>query len=337
MKVIKIEKMGFQLQVKNPFIVCFHHKDHFPKGNGKMEPTHFLESRRIGEDFDHNAPWRMYYGNSIPGFPVHPHRGFETITVVTEGFVDHFDSNGSKGRYGEGDVQWMTAGSGIQHSEMFPILSETEDNPMELFQIWLNLPRKDKFATPDYKMLWHEKIPIIKEIDLNRKMSYIKLITGSYKGVNSLSPLPASWAYDQHNHVGIWLITMQPNAEFTIPKVSTTLNRMLYNYEGDHVEVAGQRLAANNYAELNGNEEILLKNGEIESRLLLLEGEPIRESVSAYGPFVMNNHAEIEQAIADYEETQFGGWPWDTAEPVNKSNEGRFANYQNGTRIEKPE
>lgn len=337
MKVIKIEKMGFQLQVKNPFIVCFHHKDCFPKGNENMEPIYFLENRRIGEDFNHDAPWRMYYGDNIPGFPVHPHRGFETITVVTEGFVDHFDSNGSKGRYGEGDVQWMTAGSGIQHSEMFPILSETKDNPMELFQIWLNLPRKNKFATPDYKMLWHEKIPIIEEKDVNGNIAYIKLITGSYKGVKSVEPLPASWAYDSNNHVGIWLITMQPNAELIIPKVSSTLNRMLYNYEGNVVDVEGLQLPVNHYVELNGNEYISLKNGETESHLLLLEGEPIRESVSAYGPFVMNNHTEIEQAIADYERTQFGGWPWYSSGPVNKNNEGRFASYQNGTRIEKPE
>ncbi len=120
MKVIRIGKMGFQLEVKNPFIVCFHHKDHFPKGNGKQEPAYYLDSRQPGEDFDHHAPWRMYYGNTVPGFPVHPHRGFETVTVVTEGFADHFDSLGSCGRYGQGDVQWMTAGAGIQHSEMFP-------------------------------------------------------------------------------------------------------------------------------------------------------------------------------------------------------------------------
>jgi len=336
MKIIKIEEIGFQLQVKNPFIVCFHHKDLFPKGNGKMEPSYYLESRRIGEDFDHNAPWRMYYGDTVPGFPVHPHRGFETITVVTEGFVDHFDSKGSKGRYGQGDVQWMTAGAGIQHSEMFPILSETEDNPMELFQIWLNLPRKDKFATPAYKMLWNEQIPIVEVKDVNGHISSIKVIAGNYKDIQSPDPLPASWAYNRDNHVNIWLITMQPEAELSIPKVSPTLNRMLYLYEGDEVDIEGQRLAVNHCAELNGNDNIVLRNDTTESRLLLLEGEPIHESVAAYGPFVMNTRNEIEQAIADYEHTHFGGWQWYNPGPVNESGDGRFASYEDGRQTEKP-
>ena len=337
MKVIKIAKMGFQLPVKNPFIVCFHHKDHFPKGNGKMEPAHYLESRRIGEDFDHNAPWRMYYGDTIPGFPVHPHRGFETITVVTEGFADHFDSKGSHGRYGQGDVQWMTAGAGIQHSEMFPVLSETKDNPMELFQIWLNLPRKDKFAKPDYKMLWHEQIPVAKIDDKNGNTSLIKVIAGSCYGVKSPDPLPASWAYDRNNKVNIWLIMMNPNAELTIPKVSASTGRMLYFYEGNKADIEGQGIDVNHFAELDGNEDILIRNGDTESRLLLLEGEPIRESVATYGPFVMNTRDEIEQAISDYEQTQFGGWQWDSPGPVNKRDDGRFASYNNGERIEKPE
>ncbi|MCU6167545.1 pirin family protein, partial [Enterobacter roggenkampii] len=103
---------------------------------------------------------------------------------------------------------------------------------------------------------------------------------------------------------------MQPEAEFTIPKVSPTLNRMLYLYEGREMDLEGQQLTVNHCAELNGNEDIVLKNGTTESRLLLLEGEPIRESVATYGPFVMNTRNEIEQAIADYEATHFGGWQW---------------------------
>ncbi|MBB4037005.1 hypothetical protein GGR21_002919 [Dysgonomonas hofstadii] len=336
MKVIRIGKMGFQLEVKNPFIVCFHHKDHFPKGNGKQEPAYYLDSRQPGEDFDHHAPWRMYYGNTVPGFPVHPHRGFETVTVVTEGFADHFDSLGSCGRYGQGDVQWMTAGAGIQHSEMFPVISETEDNPMELFQIWLNLPKKNKFAEPNYKMLWHEQIPVAEEKDRNGNISRIRVIAGSYKDVNSLDPLPASWAYDRNNHVGIWLITMPPHAELTIPKVSLTLNRMLYCYEGGGVTVEDRELPVDHFADLSGNDDIIIKNGNAGTRLLLLEGEPIRESVSSYGPFVMNTRQEIEQAIADYELTQFGGWQWNSPGPVNKPEDGRFASYKNGEQVEKP-
>lgn len=335
MKVIKTGKMDFQLMVKPPFIVCFHHKDAFPTGNGKGEPAYYLEDRQIGEDFDHSADWRMYYGDTVPGFPVHPHRGFETITVMLEGYADHFDSKGSKGRYGQGDVQWMTAGAGVQHSEMFPVLSTEGDNPMELFQIWLNLPKEKKFVEPDYKMLWSEQIPIMKE-SADGAQTTIKILSGSYKNTKAIAPPVASWAYDEKNHINIWLLEMEPDAQFIIPKVSPTLNRMLYNYKGGAISIENSPLKADQYAELNGNEDIHLKNGKEISCLLLLEGEPINEPVVAYGPFVMNTKEEIQQAFIDYENTAFGGWPWKRKDPVNPVDSDRFANYRNGEKEERP-
>lgn len=328
--------MGFQLEVLDPFIIAFHHLDRFPRGNGKMGPIKMPLGKNNGSDFDHHADWRMYHGDMISGFPVHPHRGFETVTVMIDGFADHFDSKGSKGRYGEGDVQWMTAGAGVQHSEMFPMLKEDQENPMELFQIWLNLSKKNKFASPDYKMFWNEEIPVIQEKDKEGRSIEIKLIAGEYNGVKALEPLPASWAYDRNNHVGIWLITLSPHSECTIPAVSQSLNRVVYNYLGNGIMIEGKEIAENYFVELEGDKDICIQNGDKESKLLLLEGEPINEPVAAQGPFVMNTTEELRQAFSDYRLTQFGGWPWKTNDPVNEKGSGRFANYNNGHRIEYP-
>lgn len=332
MSVKKVAPMGFQFYVLDPYIIAMHHRDLFPKGNGKMGPIEMPLGKNNGNDFDMNASWRMYHGNTISGFPVHPHRGFETVTVMVEGFADHFDSKGSKGRYGQGDVQWMTAGAGVQHSEMFPMLKDDVENPMELFQIWLNLPKKNKFANPDYKMFWSEDIPTVSE-----KGVEVKIIAGEYKGIKSLDPLPDSWAYDRNNHVGIWIITLEPNAEMIIPAVSSTLNRVLYNYEGGGIiDIDGNKVEKRYYAELEGNKDIRIVNGEEATKLLLLEGEPINEPLVSYGPFVMNNQAEIKQALFDYQKTQFGGWPWESEDPVNTKEQERFASYNNGERVEYP-
>ena len=165
-----IRPLGFQWETMDPFLFCVHHEDFYPKGNEELGPDASLEGREIGQDFRTKDGWRMYHGSKVPGFPGHPHRGFETITVVRKGMVDHSDSQGASGRYGNGDVQWMTAGKGLLHSEMFPLLESEKENPLELFQIWLNLPKSKKFVEPHFKMFWSESIPILNfEDDKNRK------------------------------------------------------------------------------------------------------------------------------------------------------------------------
>jgi len=154
-----IKPLGFPWQTQDPFLFCVHHEDFYPKGNDVMGPASSLAGRNIGQDFNPNEKWRMYHGEKVPGFPAHPHRGFETVTVVTRGVVDHSDSLGAAGRFGFGDVQWMTAGSGVQHCEMFPLLHKDKENPLELFQIWLNLPNANKLTAPHFSMLWNERIP----------------------------------------------------------------------------------------------------------------------------------------------------------------------------------
>ena len=136
-----------------------HHDDRYPAGNERLGPKASLAGRNLGQDFEGKDGWRMYHGEIVPGFPQHPHRGFETVTVVRRGLLDHSDSMGATARYGRGDVQWLTAGRGIQHAEMFPLIERDRDNPLELFQIWLNLPTRDKMADPYFAMLWGDTLP----------------------------------------------------------------------------------------------------------------------------------------------------------------------------------
>jgi redox-sensitive bicupin YhaK (pirin superfamily) len=330
-KIIEINKLGSQWQTSDPFLFCVHHKDEYPKGNHVMGPDASLKGRNIGSDFQGKDGWNMYHGDTVPGFPQHPHRGFETVTVVLKGCVDHADSAGATGRYGAGDVQWLTAGRGCNHTEMFPLINKEKDNPLELFQIWLNLPKKDKFSEPHYKMLWAEDIPVIQSKDSNGKTSIIRLISGSYKGTKSLEPSPKSWASDENNHVGIWLIRMESEAVIELHKISPTLNRTIYFYSGDTIIIDEHRVETYHSVKLSGDEVIEIKNGSKESYLLLLEGEPIGEPVVSYGPFVMTSEKEIMEAFADYKNTGFGGWPWGRDDFVHPREKGRFAQYPDGS------
>jgi len=330
--IIMIQKIGFQWQMENPFLFCAHHQDAYPAGNVNQGIDRSrLNGRNIGSDFTLKDGYRMYHGQEVPGFPVHPHRGFETVTVVTEGFVDHFDSLGARGRYGQGDVQWMTAGKGMQHAEMFPLVHASEPNPLQLFQIWLNLPQRNKFVEPAYKMFWHEGIPVVEETAAVGKKTAITVIAGRWNGKAAIDPPPDSWASDPANQVGIYLIRMEAGSSLTIPALSSTANRNLYYYQGDLVRIAGQKVGGSNRIKLAADQAITIDTGNVDSYLLLLEAEPINEPVAQYGPFVMNTQQEIQDAFADYRRTQFGGWPYEQEILVSDRNSRRYAHYADGT------
>jgi len=328
--ITNIRPLGFTWQTHNPFLFCVHHLDHYPKGNEQLGPNASLAGRNLGQDFTTKDGWRMYHGESIPGFPAHPHRGFETVTVVLNGFVDHSDSHGASGRYGNGDVQWMTAGAGLQHAEMFPLLNRNEDNPLELFQIWLNLPKSRKFADPHYKMLWAEDIPVYTQKDGKGNVSEITLIAGTIEDVSAPAPAPDSYAADAENDVSICLIKMAPHASLELPTASAEADRSLYYYRGSGIKAAGIDIKPYHSIDLLADEKVILENGYDEAFLLLLQGKPINEPVVQHGPFVMNTGAEIKQAIMDYQQTQFGGWPWPRHDNVHNRDEGRFAKYADG-------
>jgi hypothetical protein len=252
------------------------------------------------------------------------------VTVVLKGFVDHSDSHGASGRYGNGDVQWMTAGAGLQHAEMFPLLNSKEKNPLHLFQIWLNLPREKKFAPPHYKMLWADMIPIVKFEDDRGNDTEIIIIAGQIGNVSAPQPAPDSWAADAANEAAIWMIKMDANAHWTLPAASQPLNRTLYFFEGKSIKAAGTDISSNMAVDLLVDQDLVIQNGNKNAQFLLLQGRPIAEPVIQYGPFVMNTQAEIRQTFEDYRRDQFGGWPWDRNDPVHPRDAGRFAKYADG-------
>ena len=334
--IIRIRPLGFQWETADPFLFCVHHEDFFPKGNAQMGPDPSLfNGRHMGQDFIVKDGFRMYHGSTVPGFPGHPHRGFETITVVRTGLVDHADSLGAAGRYGNGDVQWMTAGKGVQHSEMFPLLNQDKDNPLELFQIWLNLPKKSKMVQPHFKMIWSESVPKFSVKDALGNQSHIEVLVGKLNENHTLNSPPNSWAADENNHVAIYNIHMEPNAEWTLPATAAGVNRTLFYYEGNRLSIAGQEIPHYHAVEVDPTVALSLKNNAETSKVLVLQGRPIGEPVVQNGPFVMNTKEEIYQAFEDYQKTQFGGWPWSRYDQVHASSEGRFAKHADG-RVEKP-
>lgn len=334
--IINIKPMGFQWETADPFLFCVHHEDYFPKGNEMMGPSVSLEGRHMGDDFIIKDGFRMYHGKTIPGFPGHPHRGFETITVVRKGIVDHADSMGAAGRYGNGDVQWMTAGKGVQHSEMFPLIHKDKENPLELFQIWLNLPAKNKMVEPHFKMFWSDDIPNYTHTDKGNRKTIVEVIAGVLDNKKAPMPPPDSWAADPQNHVAVWNMKMEAGAVWNIPETVEGINRTLYFYEGESIQLSGKTIPKYSAVQLQPNMQVTIENGNSYTGILLLQGKPINEQVIQYGPFVMNTKEEINQAFEDYHKTNFGGWPWSRYDQVHPREKGRFAKHADG-RIENKE
>ncbi len=334
--VREIFDLGFPWQTQDPFLFCVHHDDAYPAGNEQMGPAASLTGRDLGQDFAGKDGWRMYHGERVPGFPGHPHRGFETVTIVRRGLIDHADSLGAAARFGRGDVQWLTAGRGIVHSEMFPLIDRAAPNPLELFQIWLNLPHADKMVDPHFSMLWSDAIPRHVERDRAGRAVEITVIAGRLGDTPAPPPPPHSWAARAESDVAIWSIRMQPGAAWTMPPARPGTHRTLYFFRGGSLRVGDRAIARPCGIALRADVAVPLvaANGEPDVELLVLQGRPIGEPVVQHGPFVMTTRAEIQQAFADYQRTQFGGWPWPSESPVHGRDEGRFARHADG-RVER--
>ncbi|MBI2725669.1 MAG: pirin family protein [Polaromonas sp.] len=332
--ILNIKPLGPRWETLDPFLFCVYHDDAYPEANADMSPKASLAGRDIGQDFSRKDGWSMYHGQTVPGFPGHPHRGFETVSIVRKGLIDHSDSLGAIARFGQGDVQWLTAGRGIVHAEMFPLLKEDTDNRMEMFQIWLNLPAVSKMAPPHFKMFWAEDIPDTVAKDEQGRATHVSVVAGKLKAGNEaidpLAPPPDSWAAREHADLAIWTLRMEPGAKWTLPAAAKATNRVLYFFKGKSVTVAGQAVNSSGAIQLQPDVAVELVNGDTVSEFLVLQGKPIGEPVVQYGPFVMNSQAEIVQTMQEYQRTQFGGWPWGDYAPTHGRDPARFAKHPDG-------
>lgn len=335
--VLQEVPLGTQWPTVDPFLFCAHHLDRYPEGDGELGPAASLAGRELGSDFAGKDGWNMYHGSHVPGFPQHPHRGFETVTVVRRGLIDHSDSLGATARFGRGDAQWLTAGGGVVHSEMFPLVRTDAPNPLHLFQIWLNLPAADKLVDPYFTMLWAEDIPKVDHDDAEGRRTTVTVYAGALEGAEPLAPPPNSWAARPESDLAIWHVELAPGATWTLPAAEgPDTIRVLYAYEGAFA-ADGHELRADTGAVVRCDRDVELRGGADGAELLLLQGRPIGEPVARYGPFVMNTEDEIRQAFADYQATQFGGWPWPDDAPHHGSDKGRFAIHADGRVEERAE
>jgi len=227
------------------------------------------------------------------GAPDHPHRGFETVTYVLEGAIEHEDSQGNRGRIGPGDVQWMTAGSGVIHSELPSEELRRDGGRMHGFQLWVNLPRRDKMMSPRYQELRAAEIPSATSDD--GKVS-VTVIAGDSLGTKA--------TIDTHTPIIYLHVRLQPGARFT-QAVPETYNAFAFVISGE--AAFGDRVARENDAVLfeQDGDSIAIAS-EQGAELLLIAGVPLHEPVARYGPFVMNTVGEIRQAMLDYQSGRFG-------------------------------
>ncbi|HLP40578.1 MAG TPA: pirin-like C-terminal cupin domain-containing protein [Fibrobacteria bacterium] len=339
--ILSATPLGFPWPTPDPFLFCAYHNDAYPAGNAGMGPVASLDGRHLGNDFEGIGGWRMYHGEVVPGFPAHPHRGFETVTLARRGFVDHADSLGAAARFGPGrnggpgDVQWITTGRGVVHSEMFPLLDREGGNPLDLFQIWLNLPKADKLVDPAFAMFWGGDVPVATIPDADGRITEVTVVAGRLGDLVPPPPPPRSWAARPDSGVAIWTLRLAPSARYVLPASPQGVNRVLYLFRGRGLRAGGDAYTSGTALAVRDGAEVVLENGPGESELLMLQGRPIAEPVVQYGPFVMNTRQEIEQAFQDYQRTLFGSWPWNSDAPVHPRAETRFARYPDG-RVDRP-
>lgn len=247
---------------------------------------------------DHMGP-NVYAPGSAKGFPDHPHRGFETVSYMLEGALEHRDSAGNKGVIAAGDVQWMTAGSGVVHSEMPEENFREQGGRLNGFQLWVNLPKSDKMTAPRYQDTLSANIPVYESED---KSVWVKVIAGNSMGKQAV--------ISTHIPILYLHVILQPGASFSqaVPMAHTALAYVISG-QGKFAEKTAEPDQLVIFVSNDSQESETIEftaEGKQPLSVLLIAGQPINEPIARYGPFVMNYQAEIKQALVDYQEGRMG-------------------------------
>jgi hypothetical protein len=243
---------------------------------------------------DYAGPMNFRPSNKKLGVGEHPHRGFETVTIVYSGEVAHRDSSGGGGTIGPGDVQWMTAGGGIVHEEFHSPAFAQNGGVLEMVQLWVNLPRKDKMTAPGYQAITSEQIPVV---DLADGAGFARVIAGQYGNANG----PAH----TFTPINVWDVRLKQGKPVELP-VKDGHNTSLLVLKGRIRLASGEEIGEAEIAVLDRAGDGVSVEAVDNATVLVLDGQPIEEPVFGHGPFVMNTEAEIRQAMADYQSGKMG-------------------------------
>ena len=242
---------------------------------------------------DHAGPAHFDASDVRHGVGAHPHRGFETVTIVYEGEVSHRDSTGAGGTIGPGEVQWMTAGSGLLHEEYHSEAFTRRGGQLEMVQLWVNLPAAHKMNAPRYQALTHANIP---QVDLPDAAGHVRVIAGDYEG--------QAGAAHTHSPINVWDVRLhrQGRALLALPQGHTLMVMVVRGI----VRLNGQQAHTGQLVQLSREGVALQLEASTNAMILVLSGEPLQEPVVGQGPFVMNTRQELSQAFEDFYAGRFG-------------------------------
>lgn len=318
---LKTSQMTMHWDTEDPFTFVSHHEDDYPQGNNQQAPPlDQIAGRNLGRDYKKIMGFRMYNGKVVPGFPMHAHWGYETVTLPQIGYVDHFDCLGIKGRFGFGDVQWVSAPGFYEHCEMYPLSKKDSRNPNDITQVMINMPLEEKGKESSVNTVWRDNVPVVESEGCR-----IQIICGSFGGYTVESPSRTSWA--KEGRVRILRMEFQPGGRVTIDPFVKGANRNLYFVSGGDAEIMGQEVGWNLRMKIEPEAEFTIVNKDQPSVMWLLEGMPIGQRMSSFGPVILGSEKEVRDALQHIRLNEFKMWPWDIIDKTNPAECGSFIEY----------